>query len=70
MRLAQENCWYGSLCFASAASYLPWNADAAEQWLWALFGEGRSRLRVEDADNPNVRQFTLPIASRSTGDGK
>jgi hypothetical protein len=59
MRLAKENRWYASLCFASADVYLPWNANTAEQWLCALFGADRPRVCVEDADNPSVRQFTL-----------
>src|SRR3954452_22311692 len=49
MRLARQNCWYASLCFASADGYLPWNEDAAEQWLAALFGEDRPRVMMEDA---------------------
>jgi hypothetical protein len=60
MRLAKEDCWYASLCFANVNGYLPWNAETAEKWLWALFGENRSQVRVENADNPSVRQFTLP----------
>jgi len=59
MRLARPSCWYASLCFASADGYLPWNAEAAEQWLAALFGEDRPRVLVEDAENPSVRQFTV-----------
>jgi hypothetical protein len=59
MRLAKENCWYASLCFAGADGYLPWNAKTAERWLWALFGEDRPRVCVEDEGNPSVRQFTL-----------
>ena len=59
VRLAQPRCWYASLCFAGADGYLPWNAAAAEEWLWALFGEDRPRVLVEDAENPSVRQFTL-----------
>jgi hypothetical protein len=59
MRLARENCWYASLCFASAEGYLPWNAAIAERWLCALFGEDRPRVCVENEDHPSVRQFTL-----------
>jgi hypothetical protein len=60
MRLERENCWYASLCFADADGYLPWNGDAAEQWLWALFGQDRPRV-VEDPEisHESVRQFTL-----------
>lgn len=59
MRLEHENCWYASLCFAGAGGVLPWNPEAAELWLWALFGEDRPRI-CETADvSPNVRQFTL-----------
>lgn len=61
MRLAKEDCWYASLCFASADGYLPWNEATADRWLNALFGEDRSGVRVEDAGNPSVRQFILPI---------
>lgn len=57
MRLAKENCWYASLCFASADEYLPWDADAAEQWLLELFGEDRTGVRVEDTENPSIRLF-------------
>jgi hypothetical protein len=59
MRLAKEDCWYASLCFADTDGYLPWNANTAEQWLCALFGQERSRVRMEDERNPSVRQFTL-----------
>lgn len=61
MRLVKPDCWYASLCFASADDYLAWNPVVAEQWLEALFGEDRSRLQVQDAENPSVRQFILPI---------
>ena len=60
MRLAKEDCWYASLCFASADGYLPWNPETAERWLCALFDEDRPRVRAEDPENPSVRQFTLP----------
>jgi hypothetical protein len=60
IRLAKQSCWYASLCFAGADGYLPWNAEVAEQWLAALFGEDRRRVLVEEAENPSVRQFTLP----------
>lgn len=59
MRLAKQGCWYASLCFADADSYLPWNAETAEQWLWTLFGEDRPRVHVEGAENASVRHFTL-----------
>ena len=59
MRLAEENGWYASLCFAGADDYLPWDADAAELWLRALFGEDHARVRVESTENPSVRQFIL-----------
>jgi hypothetical protein len=61
LRLKKQGCWYASLCFASADGYLPWDAEAAELWLWALFGEDRPRVEVEDADNPSVRQFRLSM---------
>jgi hypothetical protein len=59
MRLQNQSCWYASLCFAGADGYLPWNAQAAEQWLWALFGEDRPRVIVAETENPSVRQFRL-----------
>jgi hypothetical protein len=59
MRLAKQSCWYASLCFAGADGYLPWNAEAADKWLWALFGEDRPRVLVEGVENASVRQFTL-----------
>jgi hypothetical protein len=65
MRLEDENCWYASLCFAGTDDYLPWNEAAAEQWLWALFGQDRPRV-LEDSPavseatgNQSVRQFML-----------
>jgi hypothetical protein len=57
MRLAKENCWYASLCFAGVDDYLPWDADIAEQWLRELFGEDRARVRVEETERPSVRRF-------------
>jgi hypothetical protein len=59
MRLAKQSCWYASLCFAGADGYLPWNDEAAEQWLCALFGEDRPRVLVEGSENASVRQFTV-----------
>jgi hypothetical protein len=61
MRLERENCWYLSLCMASAEEVQPWNAETAELWLWALFGEDRPRVREAPTVNPNVRQFTLAM---------
>lgn len=54
MRLQREKCWYASLCFSDT-----WNADAAEQWLCALFGEDRPRV-IGDPDTGPVRQFKTP----------
>jgi hypothetical protein len=65
MRLKKENCWYASLCFAGADTYFPWNDEIAERWLGALFGEDRARLRMEEAENPSVRQFTLESGAGS-----
>lgn len=62
MRLSEEKCWYASLCFACDDGYLPWDAEAAELWLCALFGEDRARVRVEDEENPSVRQVILSDA--------
>jgi hypothetical protein len=61
MRLEQENCWYASLCFAAADGVLPWNPEAAESWLWALFGEDRPRVCESAEAGGNVRQFTLAM---------
>ena len=63
MRLAEEKCWYASLCFAGDDGYLPWDTEAAERWLCALFGEDRARVRVEDGEKPSVRQFILSDAA-------
>jgi len=69
MRLENENCWYASLCFAGGDDYLPWNPDAAEQWLWALFGQDRPRVLedsaalLEETPNRSVRQFKLAMAA-------
>ena len=59
MRLKNQSCWYASLCFAGADDYLPWNAEVAEQWLWALFAENRPQVLMEGCENASVRQFTL-----------
>jgi hypothetical protein len=59
MRLEAENCRYASLCFASADGYLPWNADIAERWLCALFGEERPLVLGDSTAEKSVRQFTL-----------
>jgi hypothetical protein len=61
MRLDEVKCWYLSLCFAAADEVAPWNPEAAEQWLWALFGEDRPQVREAAGANPNVRQFTLSM---------
>jgi hypothetical protein len=65
MRLEAEKCRYASLCFANAAGYLPFNAEIAERWLCALFGEDRPLLLGDspadggDAGTRSVRQFTV-----------
>jgi hypothetical protein len=61
LQLQPQNCWYLSLCFAAADEVLPWNAEAAELWLRALFGEDRPRVRDAPGPDPNVRQFTLSM---------
>ena len=61
LRLEEGNCWYLSLCFATAGEVAPWNPETAELWLWALFGEDRPRVREAAGANPNVRQFTLSM---------
>jgi hypothetical protein len=62
MRLEQENCWYASLCFAGTDDgYLPWDPEAAEVWLWALFGEDRPQVKSAGDTGGDARQFTLPM---------
>lgn len=69
MRLEKENCWYASLCFTEGDRLLPWDAETAEQWLWALFGEDRPRAREEASNSdpslqePGARQFTLSMTA-------
>jgi len=66
MQLEAGNCWYASLCFTAADDYLPWNEEAAELWLWALFGQDRPAVvesSSEDGASPSVRQFTLTAAA-------
>ena len=60
MRLAPENCWYASLCFADTDGVLPWNPETAELWLTALFGEDRPRIREAADSHVDSRQYTLP----------
>jgi hypothetical protein len=60
MRLAPENCWYASLCFADTDGVLPWNPETAELWLNALFGEDRPRIREAAGSHVDSRQYTLP----------
>ena len=59
LRLKKENCWYASLCFTEMEDYLPWNGEAAEEWLWALFGEDRPLVVMDPPDDESVRQFRL-----------
>ena len=50
------------LCFAGLDCYYPWSDAWAEEWLKALFGEDRPRVREtteETASAIGVRQFTL-----------
>jgi hypothetical protein len=58
-----DDCWCASLCFSAASEFLPWNGSIAEQWLWALFGQDRPRVRPTaegaEAGNPSIRTFTL-----------
>src|SRR5450759_147650 len=61
MRMQPENCWYLSLCIASADEVRPWDPETAELWLCALFGEDRPRVRQAPGVHPNVRQFTLAM---------
>ena len=59
MRLAKENCLYASLCFVAGDTVLPWNPVAAEQWLTALFGENRAKIRTDAQETDSIRQFRL-----------
>lgn len=54
----QDESWYLSICFAGADDYLPWNVDAAELWLWALFDQNRPHA-VEEVVSASVRQYKL-----------
>jgi hypothetical protein len=58
-----DDCWCASLCFCAAGELLPWQENLAEQWLWALFGQDRPRVRPSDEGhgpcNLSVRNFTL-----------
>ena len=60
----EGNCWHAAICFADRDHYLPWNDGVAEEWLSALFGADRPRVResVDAAPNPAipVRHFKLP----------
>jgi hypothetical protein len=64
MRLDDQRHWYASLCFASSDGHLPWNADVAERWLCALFGQERPEVfdetgtGSEEARSLGARQFT------------
>ena len=61
LRLQQEQSWYLSLCFVgTGGAYAAWDPAAAEEWMWALFGEDRPRV-LESGSQTNVRQFTLPM---------
>jgi hypothetical protein len=61
MRLEDGKSWYASLCFMSDDDDGTWNDEVAEQWLSALFGADRLRVREEVAPDSreNLRQFTL-----------
>jgi hypothetical protein len=63
MRLEAENCWYLSLCFAAGDEAAPWDAETAELWLLALFGEDRPRVREAADIHPDARQFTLAMGA-------
>lgn len=58
-----DDCWCASLCFSAAGGFSPWNENIAEQWLCALFGHDRPRVRstaeLEHPGNGSVRNFTL-----------
>jgi hypothetical protein len=62
LRLEEEECWYLSLYFAGGAGPLPWNAELAELWLCALFGEDRPRVQETSDSGSNPRNFTLSMA--------
>jgi len=62
MRLDPEKLFYLSLCLAGADGLLPWNPEAAELWLWALFGEDRpARARKPPKQIRTVRNLRLSM---------
>jgi hypothetical protein len=61
------NCWHAALCFAGMGqtttdAYLPWDDAIAEDWLAALFGPDRPRVREDTNISPGVRHFKLDAA--------
>jgi hypothetical protein len=53
--------WHAELCFAGLDRYLPWSDTVAEEWLEALFLQGRP-LVVETTDAASqVRHFQLTV---------
>jgi hypothetical protein len=62
------NCWHAALCFAGTDAYLPWDDAIAEQWLEALFGQDRPRVREDtkitsaEAGRSSARHFKLDAA--------
>jgi hypothetical protein len=56
----EGNCWHAAICFADLNRYLPWNDQAAEEWLAELFGEDRVRVQESADAGGVVRHFRLP----------
>jgi len=58
--------YHASICFIGEEVYLPWNDEIAEQWLAALYGEDRARVRSYGAltsvgSEKGVRHFMLEV---------
>ena len=60
--------YHASLCFIGEGTYLPWDDAMAEEWLCALYGDGRPRARdvtaafvSEIGQRKGVRHFFLEV---------
>jgi hypothetical protein len=58
--------YHASICFVGETDYEPWNAEVAERWLQALFGDDRPHVRdygpISTAGmRKGVRHFLLEV---------
>jgi hypothetical protein len=58
--------WHCSLCFIGVDCYLPWDEEAAERWLTALYGVDRPAVVAYGPQSAigaakGVRHFLLPV---------